>query len=117
MEREENEHRRDLTPSEKVEIGRRIEEALMGRNHRPAKSTQNFAELQKGNTDSNIIMNISSNLTPSEKIEIAKKIEAEIIAPSRPQGESRKIAAEALNMNHETYRQAKKVVESGNREI
>ena len=31
MEREENEHRKDLTPSEKVELARRIEEALAGR--------------------------------------------------------------------------------------
>lgn len=31
MEREENEHRKDLTPSEKVELGMRIEEALAGR--------------------------------------------------------------------------------------
>jgi len=48
MEREENEHRKDLTPSEKVELARRIEEALAGRNHRPPKSTQNFVELLKG---------------------------------------------------------------------
>lgn len=37
MEQAENNVRKDFTPSEKVEIARRIEEALAGRNHRPAK--------------------------------------------------------------------------------
>lgn len=83
MEREENEHRKDLTPSEKVELGMRIEEALTGRVGRPgkdkAKIPQNFAEL--------------------------------------PKGESREIAAKAVDMNRETYRQAKAVVDSGDEEV
>jgi hypothetical protein len=80
MEREENNHRADLTPSEKYALGQRIEEALAGRNHRPSKeSVQNFAQL--------------------------------------PQGKSSEIAAKAVDMNRETYRQAKKVVESEDREV
>lgn len=75
MERAENEGRLDLTPSEKVALAMRIEQALEGRNHRPSKeSTQNFAEL--------------------------------------PKGESRDMAAKAVDMNRETYRQAKAVVQS-----
>ncbi|OPX84566.1 MAG: hypothetical protein A4E53_03858 [Pelotomaculum sp. PtaB.Bin104] len=112
-----DEHRRDLTPSEKVEIGRRIEEALMGRNHRPAKSTPNLAELQEGNTDSNKIINMHPDLTPSEKIDIAKKIETETIILSPPQGESREIAAKAVGMKQGNIPPSQKVVESGNREI
>lgn len=47
MERDENDQRVDFTPSEKVEIGRRIEEKLSGRNHRPSKeSVQNFAQFK-----------------------------------------------------------------------
>ncbi len=80
MEREENEHRMDLTPSEKVEVAKRIEGAMEGRNHRPTKeSTQNFAEL--------------------------------------PKGESREIAAKAVDMNRETYRQAKAVVDTKDDEL
>ena len=80
MERDENDQRLPLTPSEKVEIARRIEESLAGRNHRPSeKSTQDFAEF--------------------------------------PRGESRDIAAKAVDMNRETYRQAKTVVDSGNHEV
>lgn len=40
MEREENEHRMDLTPSEKVEIAKRIEEAAAGRVGRPKKDEE-----------------------------------------------------------------------------
>lgn len=85
MEREENEHRKDLTPSEKVELGRRIEAALAGRQGqrtdlmKPDELPQNFAEL--------------------------------------PKGESREIAAKAVDMNRETYRQAKAVVDSGDEEV
>lgn len=84
MEREENEHRRDLTPSEKVELARRIEEALAGRRGNPTGANQ------------------YSNGNPQN------------FAEFQPQGESRDIAAQAVNMNRETYRQAKAVVESGN---
>ena len=70
----------ELTPSEKVEIAKRIEEANAGRNHRPSEeSRQNFAQL--------------------------------------PQGKSADIAAKAVDMNRETYRQAKAVVESGDDEL
>lgn len=40
MEREENEHRMDLTPSEKVEVAKRIEEAAAGRVGRPKKEEE-----------------------------------------------------------------------------
>lgn len=40
MEREENEHRMDLTPSEKVEIAKRIEGAMEGRRGRPKKDEE-----------------------------------------------------------------------------
>jgi len=83
MEREENEHRMDLTPSEKVEVAKRIEEAVGNRQGRrtdlkPEQLPQNFGEVK----------------TPKEK-------------------ESSAIAAKAVDMNRETYRQAKAVVESG----
>ena len=65
-----------MTPSEKVEVARRIEEVLGNRQgQRTDKLPQNFAEV--------------------------------------PKGESRDIAAEAVDMNRETYRQAKTVVDSG----
>lgn len=84
MEREENEHRMDLTPSEKVEIAKRIEEAMDGRQgsnqHKQKVGVQNFVQAESG----------------------TKTIE---------------IAAKAVDMNRETYRQAKAVVDSGNIEV
>lgn len=84
MEREENEHRMDLTPSEKVEIAKRIEEAMDGRQgsnqHKQKVGVQNFVQAESG----------------------TKTIE---------------IAAKAVDMNRETYRQAKAVVDSGNEEL
>lgn len=82
MEREENEHRKDLTPSEKVELGMRIEAALAGRQGQRTdlQPRQNFAEVKPG---------------------------------TRP----RDIAAKAVDMNRETYRQAKAVVESGDKKV
>lgn len=84
MEREENEHRMDLTPSEKVEIAKRIEESLEGRRgsnqYQQKEVPQNFAD-------------------------------------AKPGIESREIAAKAVDMNRETYRQAKAVVESGQQDI
>ena len=82
MEREENEHRMDLTPSEKVEIAMRIEGACAGRQGQRTdlQPRQNFAEVEIG---------------------------------TRP----RDIAAKAVDMNRETYRQAKAVVNSGNEEV
>ena len=78
MEREENEHRQDLTPSEKVEIAMRIEKAMEGRQGQRTdlQPRQNFAEVKPG---------------------------------TRP----RDIAANSVDMNRETYRQAKAVVKSG----
>jgi len=81
MEREENEHRMDLTPSEKVEIAKRIEEAVAGRHGGDRKSTDKILPLEQ------------------------------------PQGKSATIAAKAVDMNRETYRQAKAVVDSGNEEL
>lgn len=88
MEREENEHRKDLTPSEKVELGMRIEAALAGRQGqrtdlmKPDELPQNLGEVK----------------SPKDK-------------------ESAAIAAKAVDMNRETYRQAKVVVESGDTEV
>lgn len=51
LEREENEHRIDLTPSEKVELTRRIEESLAGRQGQRTdliQHTPNLAEVEKG---------------------------------------------------------------------
>ena len=81
MEHDENGQRVDLTPSEKVEIVRRIEETLAGRHGGDRKSSDNNLPLEK------------------------------------PVGRSDDIAAKAVGMNRETYRQAKAVVDSGNREI
>jgi hypothetical protein len=49
-ERAENEGRLDLTPSEKVALGMRIEEALAGRQGQRTdlKLPQNFAEVKPG---------------------------------------------------------------------
>lgn len=93
MEKVENDQRLDLTPSEKVEIARRIEESLAGRHgsnqyKQKEVEAQNFAEA-----------------SDMEKI------------PQREKGESRDIAAKAVDMNRESYRQAKSVVDSGNREV
>ena len=87
MEMDENNQRLDLTPSEKVEIARRIEEAMAGRQGNPRGANQ-FGEgkVQK-------------------------------ITPTLPQGKSIDIAAKAVDMNRESYRQAKAVVDSGNWEI
>ncbi len=52
MERDENDQREDLTPSEKVALGERIEEALGNRRGQRTdlEHTQNFAEVPKGET-------------------------------------------------------------------
>jgi ParB family chromosome partitioning protein len=95
MEREENEHRKDLTPSEKVELARRIEDALAGRHG--SNQYQRKEECQNFVTP---LQNKSNNE----------------ISSGPPVGRSDEIAAAAVNMNRETYRQAKAVVDSGNRE-
>lgn len=82
MEREENEHRADLTPSEKVEIAKRIEEAVAGRQGGDRKSKGKILPLE-----------------------------------NEPQGKSADIAAKSVDMNRETYRQAKAVVDSGDNEL
>lgn len=89
MEREENEHRVDLTPSEKVEIAMRIEGI-------------------KGNRQGQ-----RTDLKPESKNQELPQNIAEV----KPGIESRDIAAKAVGMNRETYRQAKAVVDSGNKEL
>jgi len=84
MERAENVHRLDLTPSEKVEIGRRIEEAVGKR--------------QGQRTD---FHNIGEPVPD--------------LAQVQPGMKTREIAATAVGMKRETYRQAKAIVDSGNR--
>jgi hypothetical protein len=84
MEREENEHRVDLTASEKYALGQRIEEALAGR--------QGSNQYQ-------------------QKVDVQNFVQAE------PGTKTIDIAAKAVDMNRETYRQAKKVVESEDREV
>lgn len=48
MEQAENNVRKDFTPSEKVELARRIEEALAGRQGRPGKTCKNLQEKPEG---------------------------------------------------------------------
>lgn len=84
MERDENDQRQDLTWSEKVEIGKRIEEALGNR--------QGSNQYQ-------------------QKVDVAERPHAQ------PGTKTREIAAKAVGMKTTTYRRAKAVVESGNREI
>jgi len=79
----------DLTPSEKVEIAKRIEEA------RGMKQGQR-TDLQAENVPS----------------ELPQKF-----ADVEPGTETREIAAKAVDMNRETYRKAKAVVDSGNIEV
>jgi len=84
MEREENEHRLDLTPSEKIALGMKIEKSMPDRKgsnqYQQKVEVQNFAQAETG----------------------TKTID---------------IAAKAVDMNRETYRQAKVVVDSGNKEV
>ena len=75
MEMGENNQNQDLTPSEKVEISRRIEEAMAGRQRKP----MGFNQFSKGKVQK--------------------------FAPFLPQGKSIDIAAKAVDMNRETYRQ------------
>jgi len=89
MEREENEHRMDLTPSEKVEVAKRIEEAVGNR--------------QGQRTDLQPINN------PAEPMPTLAQVE--------PGTKTREIAAQAVDMKPETYRKAKAVVETGDDEL
>jgi hypothetical protein len=97
MERDENGQRVDLTPSEKVALGKRIEDTLAGRvggdhgNQYTGGKVQNFVLCQTQDED-------------------------EYPCPT-PQGKSSEIAAQAVGMNRETYRQAKAVVDSGNQDV
>ena len=88
MERDENGQRVDLTPSEKVALGKKIEDTLAGR--------------QGQRTD----------LHPEGKPELVQNF-----AQVEPGTKTRDIAAQAVGMNRETYRQAKAVVDSGNQEV
>lgn len=89
MEREENEHRMDLTPSEKVEVAKRIEEAR---------------DMKQGQRTDLHVENVPTEL-PQKFAEV------------KPGTETREIAAKAVGMNRETLRQAKAVVDSGNDEL
>lgn len=89
MEREENEHRMDLTPSEKVEVAKRIEEAVGNR--------------QGQRTDI--------------KPESGKKELMPTLAQVEPGTKTREIAAQSVDMKPETYRKAKAVVDSGDDEL
>ncbi|WP_421621333.1 hypothetical protein [Alkalilimnicola ehrlichii] len=80
IERDENDVRKDFTPSEKVAIAQRIEEAMAGRHGGDRKSRGNDLPLDA------------------------------------PKGKSADIAADAVGWSGETYRQAKAVVESGDKE-
>ena len=91
MERDENEQRLDFTPSERVAIARRIEESLAGRQGNPTGANQYATG--KSNHDGN-----GQNFVQFQR------------------GKSGDIAARAVDMNRETYRQAKSVVDSGNQE-
>jgi len=75
MEQAENNIRKDFTPSERVEIARRIEAALAGRN--------------------------------GVRRDLGKHL------PTSTEGKSTDIAAKSVGWSGETYRQAKKVIDSG----
>jgi len=109
MEREENEHRKDLTPSEKVEIGRRIEEA---QGNRQGQRTDLQPKTDLSKSDLNVKTDkIINHDTGTEKELVQNFVQVESGTKTC------EIAAEAVDMNRETYRQAKKVIESGNQEI
>lgn len=80
MEQAENNIRKDFTPSEKVEIARKIEEAMGGRHGGDRKSSCNTLQVEDS-------------------------------------GNSRDIAAAAVDMSPEHYRRAKAVVDSGDTEV
>ena len=79
MEQAENNIRKDFTASERVEIARRIEEALVGRN--------------------------------GVRRDLGKCL------PTSTEGKSTDIAAKSVGWSGETYRKAKKVIESGDEEL
>ena len=83
MEREENLHRKDLTPVELTHLAMRIEEGLAARH-----GSNQFQR---------------------------KEDPQDFACPTK--GESRDIAAQAVNMNRESYRQAKAVVKSDDRDL
>lgn len=90
----ENEVRKDFTDSERVAIGRAIEESLAGRVGRPSKkeNVQNFAQFSDDSTGDEISQNFG---------ELKGKRSYDIAAEKAGFG------------NGETYRQAKNVVDNG----
>lgn len=90
----ENEVRKDFTDSERVAIGRAIEESLAGRVGRPSKKEirQNFDKLNDDSTDEEIRLNFD---------ELKGKRSDEIAAEKAGFG------------SKDTYRQAKNVVDNG----
>ena len=71
------------------------------------------------------------DFTPSERVAIARRIEESLagrrggdrkssdknLPLEKPIGRSDEVAAKAVDMNRETYRQAKSVVDSGDEEV
>ena len=69
-----------------------------------------------------------NNFAPSERVEIARRIEEALAGrvgnpqlgkhlPNKPDGKSTDIAAKSVGWSGETYRKAKKVIESGDEEL
>jgi len=97
MEREENGHRLDLSPSEKATIAMKIEEVLEGR--------------QGKRTDLEIPQNFGG-FEPKAGKELPPNL-----GEVKHNRESADIAAKAVGMHRETYRKAKAVVNSGSQEV
>lgn len=99
MERSENDSRIDLTPSEKTELAMRIEKALEGRQGGNRKSSDQIWSLDQP-------QNKSVEMTHLQEKDVSNPV-------TPPVGRSDEIAAAAVGMKRETYRQAKAVVKSG----
>jgi len=106
MEQAENEVRKDFTPSEKVEIARRIEEALAGRVGNPqlGKSLPNCDDKPQGKSADEALGKRHGNNQHGQK--------EDSLTLDTPQGRSDELAAEAVGWGKDTYRKAKAVVES-----
>ncbi|ABI55996.1 hypothetical protein [Alkalilimnicola ehrlichii] len=114
IERDENDVRKDFTPSEKVAIAQRIEEAMAGRVGNPqfCNTLQNWQKAPKGNSR-DIAQRIEEALAgrQGQRTDLGNTLHK-----SSPQGKTRDIAADAVGWSGETYRKAKAVVESGDGE-
>lgn len=101
MERAENESRIDLTPSEKVDIAWRIEQVMEGR--------------QGQRNDLLLKLGLPEDESESELPQIFGEVK--VNKTEKHSREVSTVAAQAVGMNRETYRQAKAVVNSGDRDI